>query len=279
MVKIITDSTSDISQEMGRELGVTVIPLWVHFGKEEYQDGVTLYPAEFYAKLVKDKTFPTTAAPPPGLFAEAYDRLARETDEILCLVISAKYSATYDAAMEGKELQKRKDCRVEIIDTLTAIGGQGLLTAIAAEEAKRGANLDQIMDMIQRSIPKTYTRFCLDTLEYLHRGGRIGTAQAFLGSMLRFKPIIGIIDGYTEGVARVRSHTKAIDWLYNFVKGFSNIRALAVEYSTIPENAETLAQRLGSIFPVDKIHRSIFSPVIGSHVGPRAIGIALVEQV
>jgi DegV family protein with EDD domain len=277
-VKIVTDSTSDISQETARKLGITVVPLWVHFGDQAYRDGIDLYPPEFFSRLAGDKLFPTTSAPSPQVFAEAYDRLAEETDEVLTLTISSKYSLTHEAATKGQELRKRKDCRVEVIDTTTTIAGQGLLVMIAAEEAERGANLDQIMDAVRQSMPKTHTRVCFNTLEYLRRGGRIGTAQALMGSLLRVHPIIGIINGYTEGIARARSRTKGIEWLCNFIKGFNNIRELAVEYATTPDEAEELAQRLDSVFPVENIRRFTFGPVVGAHVGPHAIGVALVEQ-
>ena len=279
MVKILTDSIPDITPEMARELGITVVPLWVNFGEESFRDRVDIQPAEFFSKLDKSKISPTTGAPPPGAFAEAYDKLAEETDEVLALIVSSKLSATYESAIEGLELRKRKECRVEVMDTLTAICSQGLLVMIAVEEAERGASLDQIMDTIRKSIPRTYVRICFDTLEYLHKGGRIGTAQAFMGSVLKIHPILGVIDGVIEGVARARSREKGLDWLYNFAKGFNNIRALAVEYGTTPDEAEAFVQRLGSIFPAEKIRRFIMSPVVGTHVGPRAIAVGLVEQV
>lgn len=279
MVKIVTDSTSDITPEMARELGVTVIPLWVNFGEESYHDRVDIQTPEFYHKLVENKVFPTTGAPPAGAFAEAYDRLAEESDEVLVLTISSKLSATHESAIEGLDLRKRKDCRVEVVDTLTTLSGQGLLVMIAAEEAKHGANLEQLIDVIQKSRPRTYARVCFDTLEYLHRGGRIGTAQAFMGSVFKIHPIVGIIDGVIEGVARARSREKGLEWLYDFAKRFDNIRMLAVQHATTPDEAEVFTQRMGSIFPVEDIHRFVFGPVVGAHVGPHAIGIALVEQV
>ena len=279
MVKIVTDSTSDITPEMARQTGITVVPLWINFGEKSYLDRVELEPSEFYRRLTGDKVFPTTAAPSPLAFAEAYDKLAEETDEVLALVISSKYSATYESAIEALELRKQKKCRVEVIDTLTTIGGQGLLALIAAEEARHGANLEQIKDIIQESIPKTHTRVCFDTLKYLHRGGRIGTAQAFMGSILKIHPIIGIIDGYTEGVARERTREKALNWLYDFATRFNNIRLLGVEHAAVPDEAEKFAQRLASVFPKEKIQRFVFGPVVGAHIGPHAIGVAIVEQV
>jgi len=280
MVKIVTDSTSDVTQEMAREMGIAVVPLWVNFGGEEsYIDGIDIHAAQFYPKLQSSNIFPTTGAPPPGSFAEAYDKMAEETDEVLTLIISSRLSATYESATEGLELRKRKDCRVEIIDTLTTLSGEGLLVMLAAEEARKGANIDQIIDVIQKSIPKTHTRICFDTLEYLHKGGRINTAQKLMGSILKVNPIIGVIDGVIEGITRARSRDKGINWLYDFTKEFDNIRMLAVEHATTQEEADAFAQQLGSLFPVEDIRRFVFGPTVGAHVGPNAIGVALIEQV
>ena len=279
MVKIVTDSTSDITPEMASQLGITVVPLWLNFGDKSYLDRIDIQPPEFFNKLKESNVFPTTSAPAAGAFADIYDRLAEETDEVLVLILSSKLSATYESAIEGLELRKRKDCRVEVIDTLFTLAAQGLLVMVAIEEAKRGANLDQIMDTIKKSIPKTHIRICFDTLEYLHKGGRIGTAQAFLGSVLKINPILGLINGTVEGIARTRNRQKALDWLFNFVKEFNNIRMLAVEHATTPDEADAFVQRLGSIFPVENIHRSTIGPAVGAHTGPHAIDVALVEYV
>ena len=280
MVKIITDSTSDITQKMAQELGIIVVPLWVNFGDESYIDGIDIFPEELYTKLIDPTTSPpTTGAPPPGAFAEAYDKMAEETDEVLALIISSKLSATHESAIEGLELRKRKDCRVEVIDTLTTLSGLGILTMIAIEEAERGANIDQLMDTINKSIPRTHTRICFDTLEYLHRGGRVNTAQALMGSVLKINPIVGVVDGVVEGIARARNREKGLEWLYRFVEKFDNIRALAVEHAMTPDEAESFKQRLGFLFPTEKIPTFVFGPVVGSHIGPHAIGIALVERI
>jgi len=180
MVKIVTDSTSDLSLDLAQEFGITIVPLNVHFGPDEvYRDRVDLSMEEFYRKLVSSKTVPTTSTPSPGAFAEAFDKLSEETNEILAVVISTKYSATYNAALKGKEEMKRRDCRVEVIDTLNTIMGLGLMAIVAAKEAQKGANLEQLSSMVKELIPKAHARFSMDTLEYLRKGGRIGTAKSF----------------------------------------------------------------------------------------------------
>lgn len=278
MVKIVTDGVSDIPLEIAEELGITIVPLYVRFGNETYRGRVDLSTEEFYRKLVTSRTFPTTAAPSPGDFTRVYDKLAEETDEILSIHVTSKLSAVYDAALRGKERMKSKrKCQVEIIDSKSAIMAQGLMVIAAAKEAHNGANIDQVINAVKEVIPKAHIRMCFDTLEYLRRGGRIGRAQALLGSMLRINPILGMKDGEAFPVGRERSRSKAIEALYNFAKSFSSIQGLAVEHATTPEDAEALAQHLDPVFPRERIYISKVSPVVGAHVGPHVIGIALLE--
>ncbi len=276
MVKIVTDSVSDIPAKVARELGITIVPLYVRFGSEVYRDGVELSSEEFYRKLTTSRIFPTTATAAPGEFAQVYDKLAEETDEILSIHASSKLTAIYDVALQGKEQMKRK-CRVEVIDSLAAIMAEGFITIVAAKEAQTGARLGQIADMARKAIPKVHLRMCFDTLEYLRRGGRIGRAQALLGSMLRVNPILGLKDGEPYPFGRPRSRAKAIEQIYNFVRSFPNIRELAIEHATTPDEVEALVQRLGAVFPKERIYISTISPVIGAHVGPHVIGVAVLE--
>jgi DegV family protein with EDD domain len=276
-VKVITDSTSDLTPEIASELGITVVPLNVHFGTETYRDGIDLTTEDFYGKLEQSKTLPTTSAPAPGTFAEVYDKLAEETDEILTITISSKLSATYTAAVDGKELRKSK-ARLEIIDSLSAIAGLGLIVISAAKAAKSGASLDGVIDVVRSSVGQVDLRMAFDTLEYLRRGGRIGTARAFLGSVLKINPILSIRDGLTEGITKVRCRAKAIDYLCDFVMGFPNVEEVAIEEATTPAEAEVLAERLSSRFPRERIYRMKVSPVIGTHVGPHVLGVGVLPR-
>jgi DegV family protein with EDD domain len=273
-VKIVTDSTSDLTPEIAGELGITVVPLYVHFGTESYRDGVDLTTEDFYQKLTQSKILPTTSTSSPGTFAEVYDRLAEETDEILAIIISSKYSATYQAAVEGKELRKSKS-RLEIIDSLWAVMGLGLIVISAAKAAQAGASLDEVIDIAKSSMRRVDMRMAFDTLEYLRRGGRIGTAQAFLGSMLKVNPIITIKDGYTEAVTRTRSRDRAIDYLCDFAMSFSHIEEMAIEHATTPDEAEMLVERLSSKLPRERIYRAKVSPVVGTHVGPHVLAVSV----
>jgi DegV family protein with EDD domain len=273
-VRIVTDSTSDLTPATANKLGITVVPLYVHFGTESYRDGVDLTTEDFYRKLTQSKVVPTTSTPASGTFAEVYDRLAQYADEILVIILSSKYSTTYEAALQGREMRKSK-CRVEVIDSLFSISALGLICISGAKVAQAGASLDKVIDVVRSNMRRVDLRIAFDTLEYLKRGGRIGSAQALLGSMLRINPILTIKDGYTEAVSKTRSRAKAIEHLYNFAMSFSHIEEMAIEDATTPDEAELLADRLSSKFPKGRIYRTRVSPVVGTHVGPHVLAVSV----
>ena len=273
-VKIITDSVADLPSKVVEELGITVIPLNVRFGTEVYRDGIDLTAEQFYEKLENNQVLPVTSVPSPGTFAEAYDRLAEETDEILAIMVSSKLTATYEVALQSIGLMKRK-CRVEVIDSQWAVMAQGFIVMEAAKKANSGASIEDVMNVTRKNIPRVDFLSTFDTLEYLKRGGRIGKAQAFLGSMLKLNPIITLKDGVVEPAGRTRSRTKAIERLYNFVMSYSCVERIAIEDAACPDEAEALAKRLSSKFPEDRIYRSKMTPAIGTHTGPRLLLVAV----
>lgn len=266
-VKIVTDSAADLPAVVTSELGITVVPLNVRFGTDVYRDGIDLTNEQFYQRLKQSKVLPTTSVPAPNAFAEAYDRLAQETKEILVITVSSKLSATYEVALQSIGLMKRK-CQVEVIDSKWAIMAQGLIVIAAAKAANDRASLDEVIKITQETMSRVDFRATFDTLEYLLRGGRIGRAQAFLGSILKMNPIIGIRDGEVFPFARERSRGKAINNLCKFVESFSHIDELAIEDATTPQDAEKLMERLSAKFPRERIYRSKVTPVVGTHTGP-----------
>ena len=266
-VKIVTDSVSDLPSQVAQELGITIIPLNVRFGEQVYRDGIDLTAEQFYDKLKSSKTLPVTSVPSPGTFAEAYDNLAQETDEILAITVTSKLSGTYEVALQSIGLMKRK-CRLEVVYSQWAIMAQGFIVIAAARAAKAGASLDEAVDLTKNNITRVDMRAAFDTLEYLKRGGRIGAAQAFLGSMLKINPIIKLRNGVVEPAGRTRSRAKAIEYLYDFAMSYSHIEEMAVEDAACPDEAEMLVERLSSKFPKESIYRSKTTPVIGTHTGP-----------
>lgn len=268
-VAIVTDSVADLPTQVAEEFGITVIPLVVRFGADVYRDGLDLSPDQFYGKLKTSKILPATSVPSPATFADAYDKLAKE-NEIVVITLSSKLSATYQVAMQSIGLMK-KQRRVEVVDSQWAVMAQGFIAIAAAKAAQAGASLDEVLDVAHQTIHQVDMRAGFDTLEYLERGGRIGKAQAFLGSLLKVNPVIGIKDGEVHPYARERSRAKAIDRLYNFAVSFSNVEELAVEYATNFNEANSLIERLHLKYPEVPIHLSRASPVIGTHTGPSLI--------
>ena len=275
-VKIITDSLSDITSDIAGELGITVVPLTVLFGHESFLDRVTMTTDEFYHRLIHGTVWPTTTQPTPAAFAEVYNKLAEEADEILVVTLSSKLSGTYQSALAAKDLVE-KECRIEVIDSLKVAMGLGLIVISVAKVAQTGANLDQLMKIVRGAINRSHFIVYFDTLAYLAKGGRIGKAGHLMGSILSIKPVLTIHEGEMAEKTKVRSQRAGMDYLYNFVAGFSNIEELAVEYTTTPDEADKLVERLGSIFPKERIYRSTVSPVLGTHGGPGAVAVSVLE--
>jgi len=273
-VKIITDSLGDIPDGLAEELDITVIPINVIFGSINYRDGVDLTTEQFYEKLTSSKLYPTTIVPPLGRFAETFDKVAEETGDIVVITNSRKLSASYETAVLAKERMKKK-CRVEVIDSLSAVMAQGLIVMAAAKAAKEGAKLDKVLEITRQSIPRAHSRMAFGTLEYLRRGGRIGKAKTFLGTVLKVSPILGIRGGEVYPFAREHSRAKALDYLYEFADSFTSVDGIGVEDATTPTEADELVKRLQARFPGQTIYRSKVGPAVGAHVGPRVLGVAV----
>jgi DegV family protein with EDD domain len=273
-VAIVTDSVADLPPHVTEEFGITVVPLIVRFGTDVYRDGLDLNPDQFYGKLKTSKILPVTSVPSPATFADAYDMLAEKTKEIVVISLTSKLSATYQVALQSVGLMKNQ-CRVAVVDSRWAVMAQGFITIAAAKAAQAGASLDEVLYVAHQTIHRVDMRAAFDTLEYLERGGRIGKAQAFLGSLLKVNPVIGMRDGEVYPHARERSRAKAIDHLYDFATSFGNVEGLAVEYATDFDEANRLVERLHSKYPGVAVYLSRASPVIGAHTGPGLIVVSV----
>jgi DegV family protein with EDD domain len=274
MVKVLTDSVSDLPRGVVEELGIMVIPILVRFGTEVYRDGIDMSVEQFYDRLKRSRIPPGTSVPSPVTFAEAYDNLAEGGNEILVVTLTSKLSGTYEVAKRSVGLMKKK-CRVEVIDSGWATMAQGFIVMKAAEAARAGASLNEVMEVAQGTMPRVDLLCTFDTLEYLRRGGRIGKAQTFLGSVLKINPLIALRNGVVEPEGRTHSRAAAVRRLYNFAMSYSSIEEMAVEDTACPDEAEALAERLGVIFPRERIYRSKMTPAIGTHTGPGLLLVAI----
>ncbi len=274
-IKIVTDSTADLPVDVIQRLGITVVPLLVHIDDETFEDGVTISLEGFYNLLATGDVFPKTSAPSSGMFIEAYERLAQETDEIVSIHMSTRLSATHAAALVARD-GIDAPVSIRVVDSLSASMGLGLLVIQAATMARDGASLDEVVRVTEASVPRTQFFGVLDTLEYLHRGGRLGHASSFLGSMLRLKPILCLRDGVAYPVERVRGRELAIDRLCEMVGSQGAISHLAVGYTTGEREMELLAHRLTQFFPGDRMVRARAGATMGTYLGPGALGVALI---
>ena len=272
-VKVVTDSTADLPPALAGWLGVTVVPANVHFGEEVYRDGLEITGDRFYQRLVASSRLPTTSQPTVGDFLRAYERVGGTTDEIISVHVSSKLSGTLNSAAQAKA-EYRGDCRIEIIDSLQGSMGLGMLVIAAAEAAQRGDSLDQVVSETMAAIPKVGFMGLLDTLEYLEKGGRIGKAQAFLGSLLQIKPLLTIRDGEAHPLERARTRAKGVDRMCELVEEMMPLEDLAVVYTTTPEEARALALRLQVFMPQGEVRLSQIGPAVGTYLGPGVLGVA-----
>jgi DegV family protein with EDD domain len=277
-VKIVTDSTSDLSPQVARELGITVVPVYVRFGERVYRDGVDISEDEFYQKLVESPIHPATSQPSPADFADVYKKLSREADEIVSIQVTSKLSGTYNSALQGRELVKT-GCRIEVVDSLSVTMGLGLIAMAAARLAEAGESLPAVMEEIRQCIPRIRLLGVFDTLKYLLRSGRIGKAKALLGSVLNVKPLLTMRDGELLPAGLARTRSKGIERLFDLVKNALNIQELAIVHSTTPDEAGSLRERIASIFDRGRIHVARLGPALGVYGGPGALILALREKV
>lgn len=266
-VKIVTDSSADLPAELAKELGITVVPLYVRFGSQVYRDRIDITEDEFYQRLQHDPVHPSTTQPSPQDFINVYQKLAPEADGIVSIHISAKLSGTCNSAIQAKEMAGN-GCPIEVIDSQTLTMCLGLISIAAAKAANAGASLSEVVNEVNRIIPTCHLLGLLDTLKYLALGGRIGKAKALLGSVLNVKPILTIKDGEVAPAGQARSRSKGTDRLFDFVRNASNIEELAIVYNTTPDEAQALADRVSSIFPREKITIARLGPMLGVHTGP-----------
>ena len=277
-IKVVTDSTADLPPGLAEELGITVVPVYVKFGSEVYRDRVDISEDEFYQRLMSDPVHPSTEPPTPRDFADVYEKLSQDADGIISIHISSQISATCNSARRGKELVET-ELPIEVVDSKLVTMGLGMLVMAANSIAKSGKNLPQVMEEVKRIIPSIRLLGLLDTLKYLARGGRIGKTRALLGSILVVKPMLTMRAGELEPAGQVRKRIDGIERLVDFAKKTADIEDLSIVYSTTPDEAQTLAERMDSIFTKKKTRLVRLGPALGAHTGPGILFVALREKV
>lgn len=276
-VRIVVDSTSDLPKELREKLAIEMVPLKVHFGNETYLDSITMTSQEFFVKLAAAKEMPTTSQPSPVDFVEVYKSLLEEPDTaIISIHLSAAFSGTYQSAVLAKSLLGGNE-NIRIVDSRSASLGVGMLAVAAAEAAMNGADVDGCLAAIERAKERTQLYFLVDTLEYLHRNGRIGKASAVFGSLLNIKPILSIDpeEGVIFPVDKIRGSRKAMNRIGELLKeryGSEPVEVMFV-HANAPDSAEEFSDLIRSQLDVRKTAVYELGPVIGTHVGPGTLGL------
>ncbi len=277
MVKVVTDSTSDLPPEIAEELGITIVPAYVHFGSQSYRDGVDITPEQIYERMSTGSVHPTTSSPAPGDFTEVYNRLAEETDEIVCLTVTSKQSAIYEAAMTGKQSFKGKS-RVEVIDSQLVTMGLGLMAMLAAREARSGKTINGVLDAVRSAIPRTHGMATLDTIKYVVKGGRLGRGSGLLGSLVKVKPLLEIKDGWIKLCGVTRTRSVGMERLCQCAMRHLPIEDAAVVHSNALREAESLAERIRSLSPQTCPAIAKLSSALGVHGGPQTLVVVVRES-
>ena len=277
-VQVVTDSTADLPPALAQELGITVVPLQVIFGEESFRDGVDLSSEEFFRRLQEDSDLPRTSQPSLGDFQRAYEGLAAKTERILSIHLSSRLSGTVETARQAaRAAQSSADRRrIEVIDCGTISMPMGLAVTAAARVARAGGDLEACAAAARSVLRRQRIAIALDTLAYLRRGGRIGRAQAFLGSVLQLKPILTIREGEVYPLTRVRTYRKALEELLRICLDQGGVVEAAVMHATSPEDARFLAEEVARRCPGIPVHIGQIGPAIGVHGGPGIIALAVV---
>ena len=277
VIKVVTDSTSDLPADVAESLGIEVVPLNVHFGSDVYKDRVNLMPDTFYDKLINGDVLPTTSQPSVGEFIDVYERLGSDADGIVSVHVSEKLSGTMNSARLASQ-QANADCPIEVVDTFQVSMGVGICAMEAAEVANSGGDMNQVILAARNAVTRSQCFFMLETLEFLQKGGRIGKAQALIGNLLKIRPMLILQEGEVHPLGRERTRRKGIAKLVDTVAELAPISGLAVMYSTGPDEAQTLAQNVSKFMIEGREPMMLqIGPVIGTYAGPDTLGIALIS--
>lgn len=278
-VGIVTDTIACLPRELVEEYGIKIVSINIIFEDKVYRDEVDITPSEVYRLLKQTDSLPTTSAPSPSAFLEAYRELSQSAENILCLSLPPELTMVLQSATLAKEMAKEElpDMPIEVVDCRTAAGAQGLIVLAAARAAAAGKGLDEVIQVVQDMIPRVHLIVMLDTLYYLAKGGRIPTAAAWAGSLLKVKPFVTVSQGKVRLVTAVRTKRRGVERLLEMMgqrTGANSPLHVIVLHADALDEAEDLKQRVASEFDCAEIYVKDFTPVMGIHTGPGLLGLA-----
>ena len=275
-VKILTDSTADLPPGVAEELGITVLPLTIQLGNKKLRDGIDVTPADFVERMGRVATPPIALPPTAKHFEQAYAELTKGGNAVVAIHISSKLSATFRTATRAAAplLGRHK---IVVIDSQLVTVGMGMLVTAAGRAAASDASLDEVVRLVRGMIPRIYIGFFVETLDYLERGGRIGKAQAVLGTMLNIKPLLILEEGEIVALEKVRNRAKAIEKMVEFITEFTHIQKLVVLHGNTPLDVQMLIEQTNLVVPNLDISVDHYGPVTATHVGTDALGVVVYE--
>ncbi|HNO94867.1 MAG TPA: DegV family protein [Anaerolineales bacterium] len=278
---IVTDSTSYIPTDVAQKHGITIAPQVLIWDNQTYRDGIDIQPTDFYSHLKTAKSMPSTSQVSPATMQEIFQGLVEKGTSVLGIFISSKLSGTLQSAIQAKDMMGSAGEKVTLVDSRSTAMGLGFQAIIAARAAEAGASIEEAASQASSAHERTGVFFAVDTLEFLHRGGRIGGAQRFIGSALNLKPILAVKEGKVEGIERIRTKSKAhervLELVAEQVKGKSNVR-IATLHANSADDAKSLLDRAAAeLSPVETLFTEV-SPVVGTHAGPGTVGLAYIHD-
>jgi DegV family protein with EDD domain len=277
-VVVVTDSSATVPADLAKELNIHVVPIVLAINGFIFQDGIDITPTEMYRLLRNGKHAPATSAPSVGDFLRVYAAAAQEASGIISIHLSPKLSATHSAATAASQLVE--EVPIQVLNCHTAAMGQGFVVLAAARKAAEGASMEAVAARARDVAAKMNLLATIGTLEYLHRGGRIGSAATLLGTALQIKPVLYVADGHVDVFARPRTKSKAIRVMLDYIAEQANGQPLhvAVLHADVPEEAERLRQEIAREFHCDELYVTELTPVMGAHTGPGVLGIVFYEE-
>ncbi len=279
-VAIVTDSVTNLPKEIAEQYSIQSAPANIIWSGEEFRDGIDITPGEFYSRLAKSEEIPTTSQATPIVFKEIFDNLVKKGHDILAATTSSKLSGMYSSAVQARDMLP--DAKIEVVDSLTGSMGLGWPLVKVAELAKEGAPLKTCKAHLEKALENVGIILMVDTLEFLHRGGRIGGAQRFLGTALNFKPLLEIKDGVFEGLERVRTRVKALNRLVELLMERIGERRpihLGVLHANAQELAEDLLDKVSQKMDLAQSLITEIGPAVGVHLGPGAVGLTFMAGI
>jgi DegV family protein with EDD domain len=278
-IAVVTDSTAYIPEEALGGLSIPVIPVWLIWGDEHLRDGVDIDPPAFYRRLRESKVLPTTSQPSVGEFEDFFRQAGAGADAIVGMFVTSKLSGTVSSAQTAQA--HLPELTIRVVDSFSVSMGLGFVALAAARAAIAGKSLDEVVAAAEEMRDRVHLLFTVDTLEYLHRGGRIGGARWLLGTALKIKPLLHFEDGRIEPLAQVRTKRQAIARMLEIAEerlAAKRMAEAAVVDADSPEEGEAVAEQVRERFGISTVYRTMVSPAIGVHAGPGTVGIAFYAE-